>query len=200
MSAVIYAGSHRKGGNTDRAAELLLQGIREAGGEGEIKYIRDAIILPCIACGFCDDAAGYERKDRCVLGHNDQAWDYFEPLFTARTVLFTSPIYFYHLPSMLKTWIDRSQQFWQAHLDKEPWMANLPRRTAYAVLVAGQPEGEKLFEGAYLTLKYFAKTFNLKLADPLLFRGVDQPGDLRRKHDFEMQIIELGKHAWTESA
>lgn len=198
MSAVIYAGSHRKGGNSDRAADLLLKGIREAGGDGEIKYIRDAVILPCVACGFCDEAIGYEGRDRCVLGHNDQAWDYFEPMLTAETILFTSPIYFYHLPSMLKTWIDRGQQFWRARVDAEPWLADLPKRTAYAVLVAGQPAGEKLFEGSRLTLKYFVKNFNIELADPLVFRGIDQSGDLARKHDFEVQIVELGKLAWTE--
>lgn len=200
MSAIIYAASHRAGGNSDRAAQLLLEGVREAGGDGEIKYIRDGVIIPCSSCGFCDEAQGYEGRDRCVFGHNDQAWDYFKPLFTARTVLFASPIYFYHLPSMLKTWIDRGQQFWRAKHDKESWVADLPERTAHAVLVAGQPTGEKLFEGARLTLKYFAKNFNFILADPLTFRGVDRPGDLKQKRDFENEIIALGRRAWTESA
>jgi len=198
MGAIIYAGSHRKG-NSDRAAELLLKGVLEAGGEGEIKYLRDAVILPCIACGFCDEAVGYEGKDRCVLGHNDQAWDYFAPLLNAQAIFFVSPIYFYHLPSMLKTWIDRGQQFWRAQQDKEPWLADLPKRTAHAILVAGQPSGEKLFDGARLTLKYFAQNFNLTLADPLAFRGIDQIGDLKRKKDFEAKIVEYGKQAWNES-
>jgi len=200
MSAVIYAGSHRKDGNSDRAAELLLQGVREAGGDGEIRYLRDGVILPCVACGFCDDALGYEERDRCVLGHNDQAWDFFAPMLTARAVLFTSPIYFYHLPSMFKTWIDRGQQFWKAHKDQEPWLADLPNRTAHAVLVAGRPSGEKLFEGARLTLKYFVKNFNIDLADPLTLYGIDQSRDLRKKRNSEAQIVELGKQAWTESA
>lgn len=200
MSAIIYAGSHRKGGNSDRAAQLLLQGIKEADGEGEIRYLRDNVILPCLACGFCDDALGYEGQDRCVLGHNDQAWSLFAPMLTARTILFASPIYFYNLPSMLKTWIDRGQQFWKAYMDKEPWLAELPKRTAHAVLIAGQPTGEKLFDGARLTLKYFVQNFNIELTDPLTFKGIDQSGDLTRKKDFEAQIIDLGKRAWNESA
>ncbi|QGY38612.1 flavodoxin family protein [Pseudodesulfovibrio cashew] len=198
MDAVIYAGSHRKGGNTDRAAELLARGIREAGGTPVIKTVREAIILPCLACGFCDDASDYEGPERCVLGHNDQAWSLFEPLFTARTVLFASPIYFYHLPSMLKTWIDRGQQFWRAWNDQEPWMADLPARTAHAVLVAGRPSGDKLFEGARLTLSYFVRNFNLTLAEPLGVMGVDHPGDLVRKNGFENEILEMGRRAWTE--
>jgi len=198
MSAIIYAGSHRRGGNSDRAAELLKEGITQAGGEAKIMPVRNFDVRPCLACGTCDKSPQYQGRERCILGKKDQAWELFAPMFTARTVLFTSPIYFYHLPSQLKTWIDRGQQFWRARLDKEPWIADLPRRTAHSVLIAGQPTGDKLFEGSRLTLKYFAQNFNLEFPDPIVFRGVDQTGDLEQKTDFEQQIIALGKQAWEE--
>ena len=54
----------------------------------------------------------------------------------------------------------------------------------------------KLFEGARVTLKYFVHNFNFTLADPLVFRGVDERNDLTEQDGFETQIIELGKHAW----
>lgn len=196
MNAIIYAGSHRKGGNSDRTAELLHQGITEAGGKAEIRHVRNYDVRPCLACGVCDTATQHQGQQRCVLGLKDQAWELFAPMFTARTVLFASPIYFYHLPSRLKTWIDRGQQFWKARLDREPWIDALPQRTAHSVLVAGQPSGEKLFEGARLTLKYFVKNFNIDLADPLALRGIDLPTDLKAQADFESQIVEYGKNAW----
>ena len=196
--AVIYACSHRAGGNSDRAAELLARGVREAGGEADVLFLRDYEILHCLSCGFCGKTDRTDRT-RCALGKKDHAWEAFVPLFTARTVLLASPVYFYHLPSRLKTWIDRSQQFWQAWNNREPWMADLPRRTAHAVLVAGQPSGDKLFDGARLTLNYFLRNFNLALADPAAFRGVDQPGDLAGRSDFENTIIRLGRTAWEQS-
>ncbi|MCJ2163585.1 MULTISPECIES: flavodoxin family protein [unclassified Pseudodesulfovibrio] len=195
--AAIFACSHRHG-NSDHAAELLARGVQDAGGKAEILYIRDHDILPCLACGYCD-TAGREGVERCVLGQKDQAWELFGHFFTARAVLFASPIYFYHLPSRFKTWIDRGQQFWQARLDNEPWVADMPARTAHAVLVAGQPSGEKLFDGARLTLKYFVQNFNMDLAAPLTFRGVDSRKDLGQRTDHENQIIELGRKVWNSA-
>jgi len=199
-NAVIYACSHRRGGNSDRAADLLAQGVREAGGEADIFYVRNHKVMHCLACGFCDESIDRRGCERCVLGGKDEAWTLFEPLFTARTVLFASPIYFYHLPSMFKTWIDRSQQFWTAKMTGEQWVAGLPERTAHALFVAGRPKGEKLFEGARVTLKYFMHNLNYRLADPLVFRGVDERNDLAGQSDFETQIIELGRHAWETSS
>lgn len=199
MKAVIYAGSHRKGGNSDHAAELLAQGVTNAGGKADIFHIRDYQIEHCLACGFCDKHIEIQGMKRCVFGTKDQAWDLFEPMLTAPVVFFASPIYFYHLPSRLKTWIDRGQQFWTAQRTGEPWIADLPKRTAHAVLVAGQPTGGKLFEGSRLSLKYFAQNFNMDLPVPLSFHGIDQSGDLEKQARFEAEIISLGERGWRES-
>lgn len=193
--AVVFACSHRRGGNSDRAAELLAEGVRRAGGKAEVVYLRNFQVMPCLACGYCD-VPTREGVDRCVLGREDQAFELFTHCFRARTVLFASPIYFYHLPSRLKTWIDRGQQFWTARRDGEPWVADLPRRTARTVLVAGQPSGEKLFEGARLTLKYFVRNFNMELAEPLAIRGLDARTDLEARADAEESILALGEAAW----
>lgn len=198
-TAVIFACSHRRGGNTDRAAELLAEGVREAGGKADVLFLRNYAVMHCLACGYCDEAVDRQGLVRCVLGPKDDAHMLFDRLFTARTALFASPIYFYHLPSMFKTWIDRSQQFWTAKHKGEPWVAGLPERTAHAVLVAGRPTGERLFDGASLTLKYFLRNFNMNLADPLLLRGVDGRTDLTDRGDLEERIMELGRSAWTAS-
>lgn len=193
--AAVFACSHRRGGNSDRAAELLAEGVRAAGGRADVLYVRNFEVVACLACGYCD-APERTGRERCVLGPTDQAWELFAPCLSARTILFASPIYFYHLPSRLKTWIDRGQQFWRARRHDEPWIADLPRRTAHAVLLAGQPSGQKLFEGARLTLKYFVDNFRMDLAEPLTFRGVDTRNDLRSRADFEARIVELGRTAW----
>lgn len=198
--AIIFACSHRRGGNSDRAAHLLAEGVERAGGEAEILYVRNRQIIDCLACGYCDKANTVQGQKRCVLGAKDEAWELFEPIFSARCILFASPIYFYHLPSRLKAWIDRGQQFWRARLDGEPWVADLPKKMAHTVLVAGQPSGDKLFDGARLTLKYFVQNFNMDLAEPLTFRGIDQTNDLKARKDFEEKILELGETAWKRNS
>mgnify|MGYP000011756480 CR=1 FL=1 len=197
-TAVIYACSHRKG-NSDAAARILEQGVVDAGGTARIMTVREHTVRHCLACGHCDGNTDGRLQDRCILGTKDDAAALFEPLFSARLVFFASPIYFYHLPSRLKTWMDRGQQFWKARMDKEPWVADLPQRTAHNVLVAGRPTGERLFEGAQLSLKYFLWNFNIRSAESLCMRGVDTPGDLNEQGDQARAIREMATKAWLQS-
>ena len=187
----IIACSHRAGGNSDAAAQLLELSVREAGATAKIVPLRDYEVLPCLACRAC---AG-DRLSRCVLARKDQAEELFEVLMRAPVVVLASPIYFYGVPSRCKTWIDRSQRFWEARRKGDPWVMELRDRPAYACLVAGQPTGQKLFEGARLTLKYFLVNFGLTLAEPLGLRGMDAAGDLAAHPDAARQVRELGRDA-----
>jgi multimeric flavodoxin WrbA len=114
----------------------------------------------------------------------------------APVVVFTSPIYFYGVPSRCKTWIDRSQRFWEARRKGDAWVMALRDRPAYACLVAGQPTGQKLFEGARLTLKYFLANFGMALAEPLGLRGLDDRGELLADAGAVERVVALGRAAW----
>jgi multimeric flavodoxin WrbA len=187
----ILACSPRAGGNSDSAAEALARGIASAGGVAELVHLRDAAVGPCIDCGGC------AKPDRtCPQGRTDASAELFQRLYTAPFVCFASPIYFYHLPAQFKAFIDRGQYHYLARERGEPGLANLPHRPAYVVLVAGQPKGKKLFEGALLTLRYFLVNYNIEIADTLTFRGVDAPGDLVADPDRVGEIEALGKSAW----
>lgn len=197
--AAVFACSHRKGGNTDLAAELLAQGVREAGGRAGIFHVRDHRIEHCLACGACEKAHGNPAHKRCVLTPKDDSFALFESLLTARTVLFASPIYFYALPSRLKTLIDRSQQFWAARAEGAPWLTSLPDRWATVTLTAGRPTGERLFESAELTLKYFLRDYGISIGRSLHFRGKDGPGDLREDYEAHDRLLDAGRRAWEEA-
>lgn len=185
----IYACSHRKGGNSRRAAELLAEGVVQAGGKAEIIDLREFSVLHCLACGGC----AKDVQSRCVLRAKDQAEELFAPLLAAPVVALASPVYFYALPSRLKALIDRSQRFWEARRKGDAWLCGLPPRKGFACLVAGQPSGDKLFEGPRLTLKYFLNNFGIALEDPLTLRGLDGPGDLGADSGASAQVLELGR-------
>lgn len=197
-TAVIYACSHRKG-NSDHAAALLKQGVEEAGGQAEIVRLRKHEVLPCLACGYCDTNTDGRLENRCVLAGKDKAAALYRPLFTAPVVFFASPIYFYHLPSRFKTWMDRGQQFWKAMMDQEPWVADLPKRPAHSVFVAGRPRGEKLFEGARLSLKFFLWNFNLTPGQTLQYRGIDESKDLAGHADICEEIVRTAHTVWKDA-
>jgi len=187
----VFACSHRGGGNSDAAAALIARGVREAGGSARVIELRQFRVLQCLACRAC---AG-EVQSRCVLREKDEAEVLFGVLMAAPVVVFASPIYFYGLPSLCKTWVDRSQRFWEARHKKDAWAMALAERPAFACFVAGQPSGPKLFDGARLTLKYFLVNFGLTLAEPLGLRGMDAAGDLLSSAEHTRSVVELGHAA-----
>lgn len=187
----IIACSHRGGGNSDTAAELLARGVAEARASSRVLALRDFSVLPCLACRSC----AADKLSRCVLAQRDQAEELFAVLMRAPVVVIASPIYFYGLPSLCKTWVDRSQRFWEARRKGDAWVLALKERSAFACLVAGQPAGKKLFDGARLTLKYFLVNFGLGLEEPLGLRGLDAKGDLAGSAEASRQVLELGRAA-----
>ena len=168
---LLLAASHRKGGNSDKAAELMRQSIEDAGHAAEILHVRDFPVLPCLGCGHCAKSDGHA----CVLAGKDRAEELFAKIVAADLIFIASPIYFYHLPSMFKAVIDRSQRFWEASLKGNP-LAIRPKNCGVA-LVAARPRGENLFAGSLLTLKYFLDQLNARIKANENFYGLDRPGD-----------------------
>jgi multimeric flavodoxin WrbA len=190
-SVAVFACSHRSGGNSSAAAELAARGVREAGANARIIELREYNVLACQSCRACAAA----KNSACVLRARDQAEALFAALMTAPAVVFASPIYFYGVPSLFKTWIDRSQRFWEARRKEEPWVMALRPRKAMVCFVAGQRGGQKLFEGARLTLKYFLVNFGLELGEPLGLRGMEASGDLLADAKVVQSVLDMGREA-----
>ena len=191
-SAALFACSPRAGGNSDTAISLLSEGITSAGGNLSLFKLRDHSILPCIGCGGCD------RSDRCVLEEKDDCAALFQVLLQAPVLFFASPVFFYHVPALFKAWIDRGQSYFVRAQRRDPFLLSLPPRRAHMVMVAGRPTGEKLFEGSFLTMKYFLKPFNITLGETLVYRGKDAPGDLAGDDEAVKEIRKLGRRGWLE--
>jgi len=191
---MVLTCSPRAGGNSDTAAKQFSQAVRDAGGECEVMRLRDYIIMPCMGCWFCEKELGH-----CALDEKDQAKLVFNRLLKASFVFISSPIYYYHVPSPLKALIDRSQSYYMRRKKGDPTITGLPARKAYVCLVAGRERGEKLFDGALLSLKYFLKDFNITIAETLLFKGVEAAGDLAGDESRLGQIYEIGRKAWTDA-
>lgn len=157
---LILLCSPHAGGVTDHL------GLAASGIAGSTALaLRDFHIHPCTGCGHCAKNGG------CV--YDDDTQCLFKTMNSAGALLIISPIYFYALPAPFKAFIDRSQFCWQKESDCWP-----VRKKAGAILVAGRPRGEKLFDGALLTLRWFLKPFCFQLTDKLLLRGLDTVADL----------------------
>ncbi len=172
-TAAVFLCGPRAGGNSDAAGEAFAEGLARAGCETRRIRLRDHAVTPCRGCGACALAPA----NRCPLSDGDDAETLFEAMRRADVLAFASPIYFYHLPASFKALIDRAQRHYEARLAEPPGLAPADR-PAHALLVAGRRQGQRLFEGALLTLKYFLWPFHRRLAEPCLLRGMDAPGDL----------------------
>jgi multimeric flavodoxin WrbA len=192
-SPVIFGCSPRPHGNSDTAAALFAESAQEAGMHIETLHLRNFMINPCIGCGRC----ARDPEGRCFQERDDDAEPLLARLLDARFVLFASPIFFYHLPAHFKALIDRSQSYYHRREKGDPRILALPERPAQVLLVAGRPKGERLFEGALLTMKYFLDVFGFRMEEPLLFRGKDGPDDLAADPEACRAIREAGGRAAT---
>lgn len=103
MKVVAISGSARRGGNTARALETVLQPLRDAGHECELIEIGAREVRGCTACGRCR-----ELKDGQCHGRSDFGNELIDAIFAADAVVLGSPTYFADVSSEMKALIDRA--------------------------------------------------------------------------------------------
>ena len=87
MKVIAITGSPRKNGNTERAAQIALEQIADAGIETELISLAGKHLEPCIACGGCS------KQPRCVP-HEDDFQPIYEKAIAADGIILASPVYF----------------------------------------------------------------------------------------------------------
>lgn len=176
---LIASCSPRKGGNCDFAASLIARTLPVS---SSIVRVADAHVRPCIACGVCDSMPGRCTQDgptvlpsspNAALPPRDGAKGLFAAMTLAPVTFIVAPIYYYHIPAQAKAWVDRTQRFW-AMQGESP-----ARGKAMAcVLIGARTRGDRLFEGAELTLRWMARTMGMEWLEPLELYGLEGPSAL----------------------
>ena len=186
MKVLGIYGSPRKGGNTDLLLDEFLKGAREEGAEVDHFRISDLHITPCIECLACF------KKGTCVI--RDDMDDVYTRLLDADRIVLASPIFFYAVTGWVKAMIDRCQALWARKYElKEPELGPGGKKRKGFFLSAGGTKGQKMFEGAVLTVKYFFDVLNADYAGELLVRQVDAKGDILKHPEALQQAFEAGK-------
>ncbi len=176
-------GSPRIHGNTDRLLDEALRGAQSGGAEVEKLVVDRLDIAPCREYYVC------LRDGNCAIRDDMDA--IYPKLLNADRVIVASPIFFYGLTGQVKALIDRCQALWSRRYVLKQ---NLPDSTRKGAFIAvGATKGEKLFEGAILTVKYFFKAINVKYTDELLVRSVDKIGEIKQHPTALSDAFELGR-------
>ena len=186
MKVLALLGSPRKKGNSETLMHSVLQGVRKAGGKVETVRLFDLNIHPCIGCGGCDNTG------RCVVEDDMQLL--YDKVVAADRIILASPIYFYNITAQAKAFVDRTQALWSRkyRVREGGWWLDNPDRLGYFVSVCAT-RGEKVFDGAILTVKYAFDAMGVKYAGEFLVRGVDHRGEMAKLTDTLEEAEEFGR-------
>ncbi len=186
MKVLGIFGSPRRGGNTDLLLEEALKGAQEGGAKVERLYLLDYTITPCKECHGCDNTGN------CVV--LDDMQKIYPRLLEADVVILASPIFFYSVTGWAKALIDRSQALWsRKYLLKDPSLGREGRKRKGFFISVGATKGQRVFEGAILTVKYFFDVLNAEYVGELVFRGVEAKADILKHPEALRQAYEVGR-------
>jgi multimeric flavodoxin WrbA len=179
-------GSPRKGGNTEILLEEALKGAEKAGAEVERLHVTDFTVTPCKECHGCDETG------RCVIP--DDMQKIYPKLLEADIIILASPIFFYGITAWAKALVDRCQALWaRKYFLKEPSLGKEGKKRKGFFISVGATKGQKVFEGAILTAKYFFDVLNAEYMGELVFRGIDAKGDILKYPEATQQAFEAGR-------
>jgi multimeric flavodoxin WrbA len=186
MKVLGLFGSPRRGGNTEILLEEALKGAEKEGAEIERLYLKDLNITPCIECHGCDETGN------CVI--LDEMQKVYPKLLEADVIILASPIFFYGVTAWAKALIDRSQALWaKKYLVNDPSMGRGGKRRKGFFISVGATKGQKVFEGAILTVKYFFDALNTEYTGELLYREVDGKGEILKHPKALEEAREAGR-------
>jgi multimeric flavodoxin WrbA len=186
MKVLGIFGSPRRGGNTELLLEEALKGAEKEGTEVERIYLSDFTITPCKECHGCDNTGN------CVI--LDDMEKIYPKLLEADVLILASPIFFYGVTAWAKALIDRSQALWaRKYLIKDPTLGKGGKKRKGFFISVGATKGQKVFEGAILTVKYFFDVLNAEYVGELLYRGVEAKGDILKHPEALQQAFEAGR-------
>jgi putative NADPH-quinone reductase len=184
------------------AGKTFADACAEVGCQVNLIFLRDYVVMPCVACGVCGHESSEFPADYpwrlCPMSAGDKSDELFRCLLSAPFVTICSPVYFYHLPAQLKALLDRCQLFYQAKERGKAFMQDIPKRNFYTILLGARAQGEELFTGGMLSLKYALSAINFEPKDPLLMHGLDHAGDLDVRTDLLRQIQDYARRAVRE--
>ncbi len=183
MRVLGIMGSPRRGSNTETLLDKALEGAAKAGAEVDKVLVSRLKISPCVEDYGCLEAGNCSIKD------DMQA--VYEKLRQADHVILASPIFFYGITAQAKALVDRCQALWvRRYILKTETDNERVRRGAF--ISVGATRGEKLFDGAVLTAKYFFDAVGVKYDGELLVKGVDDKGQIEEHPEALQEAFRLG--------
>lgn len=166
--------------------DAFVEGIEAAGARAERIYLRNLKISPCREIYAC------KKDGRCALA--DDMRPLYDSLRDSHAVALASPVMFYGVSALAKAFIDRCQAFWcLKYVLHEPVGRGPLRQRKGVFLSAAGSRGEKVFEGPFLTFRYFLDALDAKPWRHLTYRGIDEKGEIDAHPTALTEARDLGR-------
>lgn len=101
MRAVLFNGSPRKNGNTQKMLETIAAELKEKAIKTEIVQIGGRTVRGCLACYKCVE----KKNNNCII--HDDINSYYQKMLNSDIIIIGSPTYFADITSETKALIDR---------------------------------------------------------------------------------------------
>jgi multimeric flavodoxin WrbA len=183
MRVVAILGSHRDSGNGAAAVQEIVAGLRlRETDQQTLVALNRCRILPCLACDQC-------RKGNCLI--KDDFEMIMDEVKQADLVIFATPVYFNGVSSMMKTFIDRAQQYYA-----KPDSFSGKKRDVILLATAGAKTYEDQFEGVRLNFQFFLQYLQGKLWNFIKIYGADDVS-VSQREELKVNLQQVGQ-LWRE--
>ena len=171
LSVLGIACSPRRDGNSTRLLLEAMETAKAGGHTTELLYLSDLNINPCQGCNACS------AKGICVI--KDDILQLREKLIQADRLIIAAPIFMMGLNAQTKIIIDRMQPFWALKYLHHQTITNASGYDRIGLYLAtGGLKKPDVFECAERSIKTFFHMLDIRYAQPCLFGGIDQAGEI----------------------
>jgi len=174
-NVLIITASLRPNSNSDALAAAFADGAREAGNDVEMVSLKGKTINFCVGCLVC------QKTQKCVL--RDDAAALAEKVKNADVLVFASPVYYYSVSGLLKTFLDRCNPLFPS---------DYSFRDVYFLATAADTD-ESAMDGSVKAVEGWVDCFEkARLTGTVFGGGVDVPGKMEG-HPVVEKAREMGR-------
>jgi len=173
-NVLIITASLRPNSNSDALAAAFADGAKRAGNTVETVSLKGKTIHFCLGCLAC------QKNRKCVL--RDDAVDLAEKVKNADVVVFATPVYYYSISGLLKTFLDRCNPL---------FASDYAFRDVYFLATAADAD-ETAMDGPVKAIQGWVDCFEkARLSGTVFGGGVDAPGQMKG-HSAMEKACEMG--------
>lgn len=104
MKTMLFNGSPRRKGNTEKLLQKVMEGVKSAGSETKLIHLYDYLYSGCKSCFTCK-RKGNTTNGLCVL--KDDITPILHEAINADVLVFGSPVYLHDVTGMMRCFLER---------------------------------------------------------------------------------------------